>query len=163
MTRKILPLALLSGLAAAAGLLTARGGRSRESLLPALRAVQGEEKTLERLAGRALPVSVAEERRIGEAFDARVPRPADERSRAWEARLAELGGELSRSPSNRRLRRRYVFRVIAQDGSANAFTVAGGFVYVTAGLMRRVERDDDALRFVLGHEIGHSELGHCAD
>jgi len=49
------------------------------------------------------------------------------------------------------------------DSSVNAFALPGGYVYATEGLMGRFRGHEEALRFVLGHEIGHVELGHCAD
>jgi putative metalloprotease len=49
------------------------------------------------------------------------------------------------------------FRVYLTD-DVNAFAMADGTVRVYRGLMDLME--DDELRFVLGHEIGHVELGH---
>lgn len=40
----------------------------------------------------------------------------------------------------------------------NAFATAGGYVYLHTGLMDAL--DDDQLRFVIGHEVGHIELRH---
>ncbi len=53
----------------------------------------------------------------------------------------------------------YHFSVI-QDDNINAFAHLGGYVYVHTGLLN-VVRDDDELRFVLGHEIAHCDLRHC--
>lgn len=53
----------------------------------------------------------------------------------------------------------YHFSVI-QDDNINAFAHLGGYVYIHTGLLN-VVRDDDELRFVLGHEIAHCDLRHC--
>ncbi|MBC7817173.1 MAG: M48 family metalloprotease [Planctomycetaceae bacterium] len=53
----------------------------------------------------------------------------------------------------------YHFSVI-QDENINAFAHLGGYVYIHTGLLN-VVRDDDELRFVLGHEIAHCDLRHC--
>ena len=53
----------------------------------------------------------------------------------------------------------YHFSVI-QDDNINAFAHLGGYIYIHTGLLN-VVRDDDELRFVLGHEIAHCDLRHC--
>jgi len=52
----------------------------------------------------------------------------------------------------------YTIKVI-NSGSLNAFSLPGGYIYVTKGLMEAVESDDE-LAAVLGHEIGHIALRH---
>lgn len=55
----------------------------------------------------------------------------------------------------------YRFYVI-DDDAINAFAHVGGYVYVNRGLLERTEGDEDALQFVIGHEVAHSDLRHCA-
>ncbi len=43
----------------------------------------------------------------------------------------------------------------------NAFALPGGFVYVTTGLLDTLHTEAE-LAAVVGHEIGHIDLGHCA-
>lgn len=50
---------------------------------------------------------------------------------------------------------------LVQDDSVNAWAAPGGRVYVTAGLMKFIQ-DDDELAFVIGHELSHHILGHLA-
>jgi Zn-dependent protease with chaperone function len=163
--KKILPLVLISAALGVSFLLSKRGGASRESLLPLSRAVAEQEKGLDRAAGAAFPLSPDEERRIGEGLDAELqgaasaPGGADA---AAAARWREIGETAARSSLVTRFRGRYVFRA-TPEGGLNAFAVPGGFVYGTLPLIKRLAGDDDALLFVLGHEIGHVELGHCAD
>lgn len=54
----------------------------------------------------------------------------------------------------------YTFSVISNN-DVNAFALPGGFVYVNTGLLDKLSNDDE-LRFVIGHEIAHVDLGHCA-
>ncbi len=51
------------------------------------------------------------------------------------------------------------FRVIERD-DPNAFAIAGGKVAIHTGLLDMLQDDEDAIAFVLGHEIGHCMLRH---
>lgn len=54
----------------------------------------------------------------------------------------------------------YHFSVL-DSPELNAFSTLGGYVYVNRGLLDTIG-DDRELEFVIGHEIGHVDLGHCA-
>jgi hypothetical protein len=54
---------------------------------------------------------------------------------------------------------KYRFYVV-NDMAVNAFAFVGGYIYVNRGLIEFVDNEAQ-LQFVLGHEIGHVELGHC--
>ena len=49
--------------------------------------------------------------------------------------------------------------VIINDKTPNAFAVAGGFFFVTEGMLNMCV-DEDELAFVMAHETSHSELNH---
>lgn len=49
---------------------------------------------------------------------------------------------------------------VIEDPNINAFAHVGGFIYVHTGLLKQI-RDDEELRFVIGHEIAHCDLRHC--
>lgn len=53
----------------------------------------------------------------------------------------------------------YKFGVV-KDANLNAFTIPGGYIYVTSGLLANISNDDE-LAAVLSHEIGHSEARHA--
>ncbi len=165
MRKTLLPLALLSLAGGAAVLLSRGGSPSRESLLPLSRAVGEHVKGADRATAAAFPLSADEERAAGERLSrdiVQVGSAAGTRAAALASRWREFGADAASSPLVTSQRGRYEFRVTDGPG-VNAFALPGGFVYATPRLLERLERDEDALLFVLGHEIGHVELGHCAD
>lgn len=52
----------------------------------------------------------------------------------------------------------YKFRIIESE-EVNAFSMAGGNIWVTTGLLNAVENDDE-LAFVIAHEISHEDKKH---
>jgi hypothetical protein len=55
----------------------------------------------------------------------------------------------------------YTFTVLESD-AFNAFSLPGGYIYVTRGLLNAIGEDEDyALQFVLAHEMAHVELHHA--
>ena len=56
----------------------------------------------------------------------------------------------------------YIFRFsVLQDPALNAFTIGGGYVYITTGVLEQAG-DVNELAGVLAHEIGHVEKRHVA-
>ena len=56
--------------------------------------------------------------------------------------------------------RPYAYRIkVVRDASLNAFTFGGGYLYVHAGLLARMENEAQ-LQMVLGHEIAHVTESH---
>jgi beta-barrel assembly-enhancing protease len=54
----------------------------------------------------------------------------------------------------------YTFTILDSD-AVNAFSTAGGYIYICRGLFDLVGADEDsALEFVLAHEIAHVDLKH---
>jgi predicted Zn-dependent protease len=49
---------------------------------------------------------------------------------------------------------------VVRDPQVNAFALPGGEVFVLTGLLDRVKEDDDLLRGVLAHELGHAVRRH---
>lgn len=54
--------------------------------------------------------------------------------------------------------RAYKF-VVIEDEDDDAMSVGGGFIYITTGMLKTVESEDE-LAGVLAHEIGHDAFGH---
>ena len=55
----------------------------------------------------------------------------------------------------------YQAKILA-EGGINAFSLPGGYIYVTKGLLDAVESEDE-LAAVIAHEMGHICLGHGMD
>lgn len=156
MRRNAAWLALVAGLAAAAGLVATKGGESQASLLPILRAGQEHGRQLERLAGKIVRIDADEERRLGLELRSQLPAAGP---RTPEVRA--LGRRLERTGLVPRYAGRYQYATIP-GGPANAYSAPGGFIMVGESLIDRLG-DRDRLAFVVAHELAHVELGHTAD
>jgi Zn-dependent protease with chaperone function len=97
----------------------------------------GAESFRARYAAAGEP-SAAERERVGRVFD-------------------ELRAKLSPDESKRLAEPRVT---LVADPTVNAFALPGGEVFVLSGLLARVGDDDDLLRGVLAHELGHAVLRH---
>lgn len=64
--------------------------------------------------------------------------------------------------STYRMNSRRFFVGILDDGSMGAFSLPGGFVYITRGLLENLSSESD-LAFVLAHEIAHIDREHNLD
>jgi len=53
----------------------------------------------------------------------------------------------------------YRFKIV-KNKEVNAYSIAGGMVYINTGLLDFVSNDDE-IAFVIGHEISHNEKKHC--
>ncbi|MFZ0913620.1 MAG: M48 family metalloprotease [Candidatus Korobacteraceae bacterium] len=56
----------------------------------------------------------------------------------------------------------YKFHYLPDDYLVNAFALPGGRVFIGKGLLTLMDTEDE-LANVLGHEVEHVELGHCAE
>jgi predicted Zn-dependent protease len=61
-------------------------------------------------------------------------------------------------PYTQKPNQRYTIKVV-DEGAINAFSLPGGFIYVTKGLLGAVESDDE-LAAVMAHEMAHVALNH---
>jgi len=77
-------------------------------------------------------------------FDGKVP------NAQLQTYVSEVGGKVARV-ADRKIP--YEFTLLASD-VPNAFALPGGKVYITAGLMKKINNERQ-LAAVLGHEIGH--------
>jgi beta-barrel assembly-enhancing protease len=117
-------------------------------------------KSLDRIGQDALKLDAAEERQLGESLNQLI---CSEHRILNEPGISTRLATLATSFLNQRKRSDidYTF-VVIDDPEINAFAHAGGFVYVYTGLLEFVG-DEGELRFVLGHEIAHVDLGHCVE
>ena len=56
----------------------------------------------------------------------------------------------------------YKFHVIADPNLINSFALPGGHIFIGRGMLN-IMKTEDELAAVLGHEIEHVELRHCAE
>ncbi|HND53165.1 MAG TPA: M48 family metalloprotease [Pirellulaceae bacterium] len=95
-------------------------------------------------------------------YGALIHRDLTAKHRRWDsphdARLETLARQfLGAAPKSSRR----ITITVLDEPEINAFAHVGGYVYFYRGLLELL-RSDDELRFVLGHEIAHLELRHCA-
>jgi len=149
---------LLAGLGAGAWYAT-RGTAPERRNLDALVTVGGDVvRDVTHPALDLTRLSSAEEIALGRAIDAEVRAGmtvgADPAAETYMQNVLRLvAGGVSRRDIP------YAVAVV-HSSEVNAFAVAGGRLYVTDGMLGYV-RNEAELAAVLGHEIGHVELGHC--
>jgi len=73
-----------------------------------------------------------------------------------QSKLTNIGTNLLKYVNRKKIE--YKFKIIESD-VINAFSIAGGNVYVTTGMLNFIKSDDE-LAFVIGHEIGHVDKKH---
>lgn len=112
------------------------------TLLPLVPAA-GAGSTLERGLGK--PVAEQLEEEIGLVKDPALARWVE----AVGSRIVQADG---RPPQE------YTFRILDAD-DVNAFAIPGGYIYVTLGLLRFVDSEDE-LAAVVGHELAHVTAHH---
>ncbi|MCC9137994.1 M48 family metalloprotease [Pontibacter silvestris] len=81
---------------------------------------------------------------------------------AAAARVKEVGQRLVRQTKAGKTPYDFDFHLLADEQTVNAFALPGGQVFITAGLLNRLESEAQ-LAGVLGHEIGHVVARHSAE
>jgi beta-barrel assembly-enhancing protease len=123
--------------------------------------VADSERELSRMPAKFTRLSDAEEIRAGnalaEGFSPAGKMSADDAT--IEAYVQQIGGRIAPF-AQRKLP--YRFHYIPNRDFINAFALPGGHIFVGAGLIERMETDDE-LADVLGHEIEHIDHFHCAE
>jgi len=76
---------------------------------------------------------------------------------ALQSLLDEIGGKLVQKVVNKK--RRFKFQAVATR-DINAFALPGGFIFVTAPLLEKIELNRDEIAYILAHEIMHVVLKH---
>lgn len=78
-----------------------------------------------------------------------------------QALVDAVGEKIIRTSAASNTDYRYDFHLLADEQTVNAFALPGGPVFITAGLLGRLETEGQ-LAGVLGHEIGHVVARHSA-
>ncbi len=104
-------------------------------------------------------LSVDKERQIGEEFFLEVQQQYPLcRDPFLTSYLNQVGQKLTTHLGPQSLSYRFF---IVDDNSMNAFAVPGGYIFITSGFLRMMEREGE-LAGVLAHEIGHIYGRHMA-
>ncbi|OIP30719.1 hypothetical protein AUK22_01780 [bacterium CG2_30_54_10] len=90
------------------------------------------------------------------SHDAFRKKPGFVKDKAMLARVGRIARRLV--PVVERKELTYTFAVLDTD-EINAFGAPGGYIYVTKGLMKAIQTDDE-LAGVIGHELGHVNKKH---
>jgi len=108
----------------------------------------------------ALGLSVDEEWYYGRlVYQDMLPRLTVSSDPALQQRVDRLAKPIL-AMNQRTAGRAYTFTIV-DEPVMNAFATIGGNIFIYTGLIDQMQ-SDRALQFVIGHEIGHVELGHCA-
>lgn len=130
---------------------------------PILYFVADTERELTRVPVSLTHISDQEEIAIGDEM-ARAYLEASKKNDTPEDRtiadyVSRVGAKLTEH-AHRKLP--YKFHYLPDDYLVNAFALPGGHVFIGKGLLSLMDTEDE-LANVLGHEVEHVELGHCAE
>jgi len=87
------------------------------------------------------------------------PKPDTPANHAAEVYIQTIG---ERAATGARRKLPWKFHYIPNPNFVNAFALPGGHVFIGQGLIALMH-SEDALAAVLGHEVEHIDLRHCAD
>ena len=130
-----------------------------------LHLVGDTEQEISRLPMKLTRISDAEEIRIGNQLAksyAEGWKPTDEQKAEFTEVEAYLNLVGARVAANAQRKLPYRFHYIPDEGFINAFALPGGHIFVGAGLLALMDSEDE-LAAVLGHEVEHVDLYHCAE
>lgn len=102
---------------------------------------------------QTIPKELKMGRKVAESVEASMPRLLDMKE---EARLAEITNKLT--PYMQR-QLHYEVRILKLDDQLNAFSLPGGYTYITTGMLRALKSDDE-IAAVLAHEFVHADRAH---
>jgi len=130
--------------------------RLKERLGPAAGAVETVVENRAAFQGFSEEEEIEIARNNAAQFDAQTSLVDDARLDAY------LNGIVQRLAAHA-VPRPFEYRVkVVGDSSINAFTFGGGFLYVNAGLLARMENEAQ-VAMVLGHEIAHAAESHVVE
>jgi predicted Zn-dependent protease len=133
-----------------------------------LDAAADAQRELTRMPAHFDPMSDADEIALGDRLAASYATELNPKTstlaqrnhfRDTEAYLQQVG---ERTALHARRKMPWHFHFLPDENFVNAFALPGGHIFVGAGLLKLM-RSEDALAAVLGHEVEHVDLRHCAD
>lgn len=75
--------------------------------------------------------------------------------------IDEIGSDIVSKSDASKTPYQYEFHVLADPNTVNAFAMPGGQIFITMGLLKRLQSKDQVAG-VLGHEVGHVVARHSA-
>ena len=132
---------------------------------PILNAAADAQHELTRVPAHISLMSDADEIRIGDDLAVHYiateipPGSSVTDLRSVEAYLQRIG---QRTATHARRKLPWHFHYIPNKNFVNAFALPGGHIFIGEGLLNLMH-SEDALSAVLGHEIEHVDLRHCAE
>ena len=162
--KRYIALAAILALAVAALVLAQRRHVEAEvSPAPILYFVADTERELTRIPVSLTRLSQHQEIEIGDEMARRYleSNKAEDtpENREIAAYVTEVGARVAEH-AHRKLP--YKFHYIPQTYFVNAFALPGGHVFIGKGLLDLMDTEDE-LADILGHEVEHADLGHCAE
>lgn len=104
-------------------------------------------------------LSVAERRKVGKLMHEQVIEEHDTVEDSKQlVRIKKLAEPFMKKVKGLDLA--WEFRILKSD-TINAFSHVGGYIYFNTALLDAIESDAE-LQFIIGHEVGHVLLKHCA-
>ncbi len=127
-----------------------------------LNAVAETQREVSRVPAHLTRLSDEEEIEIGEsmAWRALVSRSWEQATDAPVEKYINLVGGMVAARAHRKLN--YRFHYIPDANYFNAFSLPGGHVFISKGLLLQMDTEDE-LANVLGHEVEHIDHYHCAE
>lgn len=163
MMQKIIFGAVLVVAVAALTVSERRSVKAEVSPAPILYFVADTERELTRVPVSLTRISDAEEIKAGDEMARSYLESRHEESapeyRTISAYVSRVGTRITQH-AHRKLP--YKFHYLPDDYMINAFALPGGHVFIGKGLLDLMDTEDE-LANVLGHEVEHVELGHCAE
>lgn len=97
-----------------------------------------------------------EENKIGEGLDKEIMKDK-KTEKDYKFSIKKIFDNIKKHTQRKKINYRYS---VIKDKDFNAYTIAGGKVYLLTGLIDELEKEEE-LAFVIAHEIAHNELKHC--
>lgn len=113
------------------------------------------------IAWSFVPISEAQEEEIGEQMHSQMQQNFQ---LITQGKQYEMLQRILRrlTPFVERKDIKYQIHLIQDDDLINAFSIAGGHLYMTTGILKWAQSEDE-VAFIVGHEIGHVDEGHCIE
>lgn len=102
---------------------------------------------------QTIPKELKMGKKVAESVEDSMPRLLDIKE---EAHLAAIAAKLT--PFMQR-KLHYEVRILKVDDMINAFSLPGGYTYITTGMLRKLKTDDE-IAAVLAHEFVHADRAH---